>query len=185
TTRDHPTNLPAVERIPQATSDIPPLRHARFLPAAMPPATHSPATIGRKTVPAASVRRVGRSLQSQAKSSRKLFFRRNVNPVVGTMDPAPPGSDWRGLLLENFAAMVMTLVILALCIALPVLGVAHLAEQRRRARGERQAIESERRFRQLAESSFDMSVRVHPATQRRTSASPASRRLSGYEPEQA
>ena len=54
--------------------------------------------------------------------------------------------------------MVMTLVILALCVALPVLGVAHIAEQRRRGRAEREAIESERRFRQLAESSFDMIV---------------------------
>ena len=61
--------------------------------------------------------------------------------------------------------MVMTLVILALCIALPVLGVAHIAEQRRRGRAEREAIESERRFRQLAESSFDMIVRFDPRTQ--------------------
>jgi PAS domain S-box-containing protein len=81
--------------------------------------------------------------------------------------------------------MVMTLVILALCIALPVLGVAHIAEQRRRGRAEREAIESERRFRQLAESSFDMIVRFDPRTQQRTYVSPASRRLYGYEPEEA
>jgi len=81
--------------------------------------------------------------------------------------------------------MVMTLVILALCIALPVLGVAHIAEQRRRGRAEREAIESERRFRQLAESSFDMIVRFDPHTQQRFYVSPASRRLYGYEPEEA
>ena len=81
--------------------------------------------------------------------------------------------------------MVMTLVILALCIALPVLGVAHIAEQRRRGRAEREAIDSEQRFRQLAESSFDMIVRFDPRTQRRTYVSPASRRLYGYEPEEA
>ena len=81
--------------------------------------------------------------------------------------------------------MVMTLVILALCTALPVLGVAHLAELRRRSRAEREALESERRFRQLAESSFDMIVRFDPRDQRRTYISPACRRLYGYEPEEA
>jgi PAS domain S-box-containing protein len=81
--------------------------------------------------------------------------------------------------------MVMTLVILALCIALPVLGVAHIAEQRRRGRAEREAIESERRFRLLAESSFDMIVQFDPRTQHCTYVSPASRRLYGYEPEEA
>ena len=62
------------------------------------------------------------------------------------MGPALPHWCWRAGLQENFAAMVMTLVILALCIALPVLGVAHIAEQRRRGRAEHEAIESERRF---------------------------------------
>jgi len=81
--------------------------------------------------------------------------------------------------------MVMALVILALCVALPVLGVAHIAEQRRRGRAEREAIESERRFRQLAESSFDMIVRFDPRTQQRFYVSPAARRLYGYEPEEA
>src|ERR1051326_487255 len=81
--------------------------------------------------------------------------------------------------------MLMTLVILALCTALPVLGVAHIAESRRRGRAEREALESERRFRQLAESSFDMIVRFELGTQRRTYVSPAVRRLYGYEPEEA
>jgi PAS domain S-box-containing protein len=81
--------------------------------------------------------------------------------------------------------MVMTLVILALCIALPVLGVAHIAEQRRRGRAEREAIDSERRFRLLAESSFDMIVQFDPRIQRQTYVSPACRRLYGYEPEEA
>ena len=81
--------------------------------------------------------------------------------------------------------MVMTFVIVALCLALPVLGVAHIAEQRRRAQAEREAIESERRFRQLAEHSFDMIVRFDPRTQERTYISPACRRLYGYDPEEA
>src|SRR5436190_1559393 len=81
--------------------------------------------------------------------------------------------------------MLMTLVILVLCTALPVLGVAHIAESRRRGRAEREALESERRFRQLAESSFDMNVRFEPRTQQRSYISPAVRRLYGYEPDEA
>ena len=81
--------------------------------------------------------------------------------------------------------MLMTIVILALCVALPVLGIAHIAELRRRERAEREAIESERRFRRLAECSFDMIVRFDPRTQQRTYISPACRRLYGYEPEEA
>src|SRR5437762_13034755 len=81
--------------------------------------------------------------------------------------------------------MLMTLVILVLCTALPVLGVAHIAESRRRGRAEREALESERRFRQLAESSFDMIVRFEPRTQQRSYISPAVRRLYGYEPDEA
>jgi len=81
--------------------------------------------------------------------------------------------------------MLMTIVILALAVALPVLGIAHLAELRRRSRAEREALENERRFRQLAESSFDMIVRFDLRTQERTYISPAVRRLYGYEPEEA
>jgi PAS domain S-box-containing protein len=81
--------------------------------------------------------------------------------------------------------MMMTLVILALSAALPVLGIAHIAELRRRERAEREALESERRFRQLAESSFDMIIRFELRSQRRTYVSPAVRRLYGYEPEEA
>src|SRR5438067_3590809 len=81
--------------------------------------------------------------------------------------------------------MLMTIVILALAVALPVLGIAHIAELRRRSRAEREALENERRFRQLAESSFDMIVRFDLRTQERTYISPAVRRLYGYEPEEA
>src|SRR5205809_3068242 len=81
--------------------------------------------------------------------------------------------------------MLMTLVILVLCTALPVLGVAHIAESRRRSRAEREALESERRFRQLAASSFGMIVRFEPRTPQRTYISPAVRRLYGYEPDEA
>src|SRR5437667_10026665 len=81
--------------------------------------------------------------------------------------------------------MLMTLVILVLCTALPVLSVAHIAESRRRGRAEREALESERRFRQPAESSFEMIVRFEPRTQQRTYISPAVRRLYGYGPEEA
>src|SRR5436305_13085392 len=77
--------------------------------------------------------------------------------------------------------MLMTLVILALCTALPVLGVAHIAESRRRGRAEREALATERRFRQLAESSFDMIVRLELGTQRRPYISPTVRRLYGYD----
>src|SRR5207237_8596831 len=81
--------------------------------------------------------------------------------------------------------MLTTLVILVLCTALPVLGVAHIAESRRRGRAEREALESERRFRQLAESSFDMIVRFEPRTRQRSYISPAVRRRYGYEPDEA
>jgi len=85
----------------------------------------------------------------------------------------------------EFRAIMMTFVILALALALPVLGVAHVAEQRRRAQVQRMMMESERRFRQLAESSFDMIVRFNARTQQRTYVSPACHRLYGYEPEEA
>ena len=81
--------------------------------------------------------------------------------------------------------MMMTLVILALSAALPLLGIAHIAELRRRERAEREALESERRFRQLAESSFDMITRFELRSQRRTYVSSAVRRLYGYEPDEA
>jgi two-component system, cell cycle sensor histidine kinase DivJ len=66
-----------------------------------------------------------------------------------------------------------------------VLAIANVVELRRRGRAERDARESERHYRLLAESSFDMLVRFDPVWQRRTYISPAVRRLYGYEPEEA
>src|SRR5207244_6457849 len=59
------------------------------------------------------------------------------------------------------------------------------SEPSRRSRAERTALESGRRYRFLAEHSFDMIVRFDPRTQQRTYISPAVRRLYGYEPEEA
>ena len=98
------------------------------------------------------------------------------------MERQRPRCPWMG---ESFVAMLMTIVILALAVALPVLGIAHIAELRRRSRAEQEALENERRFRQLAESSFDMIVRFDARTQERTYISSAVRRLYGYEPEEA
>jgi PAS domain S-box-containing protein len=64
-------------------------------------------------------------------------------------------------------------------------GLALIAELRRCRRIEQAALASERRYRFLAEHSFDMIVRFDPRTQRRTYISPACRRMYGYEPEEA
>jgi PAS domain S-box-containing protein len=74
---------------------------------------------------------------------------------------------------------------LALSIAVGVLVWAFVRELHRRARAERTALENERRYRMLAEQSFDMIVRFDSLTQQRTYVSPACRRLYGYEPEEA
>src|ERR1700686_3590984 len=79
----------------------------------------------------------------------------------------------------------MTFAILALSIVATLLGIAHILELQRRGRAERDALESERRYRLLAESSFDMIVRFDPQNQRGTYISPACRRLYGYEPDEA
>ena len=81
--------------------------------------------------------------------------------------------------------MVMTIVMFGLFVVVVLLGLAHIAALRRRGRAEREAIESERRYRLLAESSFDMIVRFDPSNQRRTYISQACRRLYGYEPDEA
>jgi PAS domain S-box-containing protein len=81
--------------------------------------------------------------------------------------------------------MVMTIVMFGLFVVIALLGLAHVAELRRRGRAELEAIQSERRYRLLAESSFDMIVRFDPSDQRRTYISPACRRLYGYEPDEA
>ena len=81
--------------------------------------------------------------------------------------------------------MSVTIAITTLSAAAIVLAIANVIELRRRGRAERDALESERRYRLLAESSFDMIVRFDPVRQRRTYISPAVRRLYGYEPHQA
>ena len=65
------------------------------------------------------------------------------------------------------------------------LGLALLAELRRCQRIEQAALASERRYRFLAEHSFDMIVRFDPRTQQRLYISPAVRRMYGYEPQEA
>jgi PAS domain S-box-containing protein len=81
--------------------------------------------------------------------------------------------------------MSATIAITVLSAAAILLAIANIVELRRRGRAERGALESERRYRLLAESSFDMIVRFDPIRQRRTYISPAVRRLYGYEPEEA
>ena len=81
--------------------------------------------------------------------------------------------------------MVMTIVMFGLFVVVVLLGLAHIAALRRRGRAEREAIDSERRYQVLAESSFDMIVRFDPSDQRRTYISQACRRLYGYEPDEA
>jgi PAS domain S-box-containing protein len=87
--------------------------------------------------------------------------------------------------MEKPDAMAVTFAILALSVVATLLAVAHVMELHRRGRAERAAIDSELRYRLLAESSFDMIVRFDPSSQRRTYISPACRRLYGYAPEEA
>jgi len=72
-----------------------------------------------------------------------------------------------------------------LALVVVALGFALIVEMRRCRRIEQEALASERRYRFLAEHSFDMIVRFDPGTQRRTYISPAVRRMYGYEPEEA
>jgi PAS domain S-box-containing protein len=81
--------------------------------------------------------------------------------------------------------MAVTFAIFGLSVAAILLAIALVRELRRRGHAERVALDSERRYRLLAESSFDMIVRFDPRNQRRTYISPACRRLYGYEPHEA
>ena len=81
-------------------------------------------------------------------------------------------------------------IAIAFCMLALVAGVAGLVsalgrELSRRSRAERTALETGRRYRFLAEHSFDMIVRLDARTQQRTYVSPACRRLYGYGPEEA
>src|SRR6266446_6726342 len=112
-------------------------------------------------------------------------WRRNINGVVRQSGPEWARRLRCGPARGQSKAMVMTIVMFGLFVVIVLLGLAHVAELRRRGRAERGALESERRYRLLAESSFDMIVRFDPADQRRTYISPACRRLYGYEPDEA
>ena len=68
--------------------------------------------------------------------------------------------------------------------AVSLLGLGLVLELRRRCVAEEMARESERRYRFLADHSFDMIVRLDPSDRRRLYVSPACRRLYGYEPEE-
>src|SRR5712691_757236 len=87
--------------------------------------------------------------------------------------------DWRQ------KAIAIAIGVLALVAAVTGLVSVLGRELSRRSRAERTALESGRRYRFLAEHSFDMIVRFDPRTQRRTYISPAVRQLYGYEPEEA
>src|SRR5713101_2943472 len=82
-------------------------------------------------------------------------------------------------------AIAIAIGMLALAVAVAGLVSALGRELSRRSRAERTALETGRRYRFLAEHSFDMIVRFDPHTQQRTYISPAVRRLYGYEPEEA
>ena len=79
-------------------------------------------------------------------------------------------------------SVIIAISVLSAAIALVV---ANIVELRRLRRAERDARESDRHYRLLAESSFDMLVRFDPIRQRRTYVSPAVGRLYGYTPEEA
>jgi two-component system, sensor histidine kinase and response regulator len=64
------------------------------------------------------------------------------------------------------------------------LTIALIRELRRRSAAERNARDSERRFRLMTEHSSDMLVRSRPGDQRRLYVSPACRQIYGYEPEE-
>jgi len=82
-------------------------------------------------------------------------------------------------------AIAIAIGMLALAAAVAGLVSALGGELSRRSRAERTALETGRRYRFLAEHSFDMIVRLDARTQQRTYVSPACRRLYGYGPEEA
>ncbi len=87
-------------------------------------------------------------------------------------------AEWRQKTLV-FATALLALLGLAGWLA-----VALIRELRRRGRAERNARDSEQRFRLLAEHSSDMLVRSSPGNTRPLYVSPACRQLCGYEPEE-
>jgi len=102
-------------------------------------------------------------------------------PLVLTvgMSPGTVLGYWRQ------KAIAIAIGMLALVAVVAGLVSALGRELSRRSRAERTALETGRRYRFLAEHSFDMIVRFDPRTHQRTYVSPASRRLYGYEPEEA
>ncbi|HVC56345.1 MAG TPA: ATP-binding protein [Stellaceae bacterium] len=115
--------------------------------------------------------------------TERLFAYRQIGnlPLVLTVGVARDTvlASWRQ------KAIGIAVAICALSVVAAIFGAAFIRELRRRDAAERTALESERRYRFLAEHSGDMIVRFDPQTQRRTYISPASRRLYGYEPEEA
>jgi PAS domain S-box-containing protein len=123
------------------------------------------------------------SAPSSIDGVERLFAYRRIGdlPLVLTVGTARDSvlAPWRQ------KAIGIAIAIFALSATAGVLGMALVRELRRRDRAERTALESERRYRFLAEHSGDMIVRFDPRTQRRSYVSPACRRLYGYEPEEA
>jgi PAS domain S-box-containing protein len=73
---------------------------------------------------------------------------------------------------------------LALGLIAAALGMILTRELRRRGKAEQAALESEQRYRLIADRSSDMIVRIDATDLRRLYVSPASRRLFGFEPEE-
>src|SRR5216684_1025256 len=113
---------------------------------------------------------------------RFFTYRRIANlPLVLTVGMAQETvlGHWRQ------KAIAIAIGMLALVAAVAGLVSALGRELSRRSRAERTALETGRRYRFLAEHSFDMIVRLDARTQQRTYVSPACRRLYGYGPEEA
>src|ERR1019366_5889935 len=87
--------------------------------------------------------------------------------------------------VRSSQATAIAIGTLAFSAAIAGLGSALIRELRRRGRAEETALESERRYRLLAEHSFDMIARFDLRTQQATYMSPACLRLYGYKPEEA
>jgi PAS domain S-box-containing protein len=123
------------------------------------------------------------SLTSPIDGIERYFTYRRIGslPFVLTVGMAQDTvlADWRQKTIAIAIGMLALVAVVAGLVS--ALG----RELSRRSRAERTALETGRRYRFLAEHSFDMIVRFDPRTHQRTYVSPACRRLYGYEPEEA
>ena len=114
-------------------------------------------------------------------SIRRLFVYRQIGnyPLVLSVGVGTETifAEWRQ------KAILVGLAIAVLIAVATVLGVRFLSELRRRDRAEREARESEHRYRLLADNSTDTIIRLDLSGVRRY-VSPACRALLGFEPEE-